>query len=245
MPPGYPHGGFPGAPGGAGGPAGGQAPPSNFPQFPVVAKQNDKAKGNKTLLLAGGAVVLVALLVLAGVLIFTANSGPETFSASDCQKPTKPDAQGFTGCLRQLAGDIAGNKSEGCSGSNVSGNFAPPADIGVRVQCSTPGRDLQDRGKLYYVHAKSKAKLSAYVTTVLEGVGGGEQLQARWTGNALDGRYISVDGDSGAALVFTVPDRPLAGVLVQEPASDEDKQLIGKDKLVKYFENEVQPGEDP
>lgn len=224
---------------------GGQQAPANFPQFPLVSNTNDGGGNTKKVVAIVGVVGLVLALVVGGVLFFAAGDDVETFAAGDCKTPGEVDDMGFTGCLRQLAGDIADDTDNGCS-SKITGTTAPREDAGARVECEPPGRDLGSRGKLYYVHAKSQDKLEEYTTSVLDSVGGGEQLQADWKGNALDGRYMAVQSATSSALVFTVKDRPLAGVLLQEPVSqDEAEGVLTSDKIADYFGDYVQPGTDP
>ncbi|MGH3432966.1 MAG: Hsp70 family protein [Thermocrispum sp.] len=218
--------------------AGSQAAPSNFPQFPVVGEQRKANGGGRTKAIAVvAAVLLLAGLAVGGWLLFGQRDTTPTFTADECRTPGKPDGKGFTGCLRQLAGSVADAETFGCDGE-VSGSLVPPPTLGVRVECVPP---KLPGGHLYYVHARSTDELEAYAVSVLSSAAGGDQVQADWAGNALKGRYAAVTGPAMSALTFQVKDRPLLGVLVQEPSVD-PAQLKKPDALAEYFENRVQPG---
>lgn len=212
-----------------------QAPPSNFPSFPMHGEP-DKSGRSKKPLIAVAALLVVAALVVGGFFLFQPGDSVTTYAA-ECQEPGATDQQGFTGCLRQLAGGVADDQNLDCDG-DVSGSAAPPETIGVRVQC-TPQR--LEGGQLYYVHAKSDAELETYANDLLATAAGGDQVQADWRGNGLAGRYAAAKGPNLSALVFTVEDRPLIGVLVQESTGDE-ANLEDKDELATYFESRIQPG---
>lgn len=216
-----------------------QAPPSNFPNFPnfPMHGEPEKSGGSKKPLVAGAALLVVAALVVGGFFLFQPGDSVTTYTAAECQEPGETDQQGFTGCLRQLAGGVADDQNLDCDG-DVSGSAAPPETIGVRVQC-TPQR--LEGGQLYYVHANSDAELETYANDLLATAAGGDQVQADWRGNGLAGRYAAAQGPNLSALVFTVADRPLIGVLVQESTGDEAK-LKDKDELATYFESRIQPG---
>src|SRR5206468_3771358 len=78
---------------------------AQFPQVPAAGAAPVRKGASKATLVAAGAIVVVALLVLGGFLIFGQKSFP---SAADCTgQPGSPDDKGFTSCLRQLAGPVA------------------------------------------------------------------------------------------------------------------------------------------
>jgi actin-like ATPase involved in cell morphogenesis len=213
-----------------------QAPPANFPKFPVVAEPKKRSGRTKALAIVA-AIVLLAGLGVGGWLLFGAGESTPTFTAEECTTPGSSDGSGFTGCLRQLAGLIADAESFSCDG-DVTGSNAPDPKLGTRVECVPP---KLPGGHLYYLHGKSAEELEAYANGVLSSVAGGDQVQADWEGNALQGRYAAVTGPAMSALTFTVKDRPLLGVLVQE-ASVDPQQLKQPDDLADYFENRIQPG---
>lgn len=208
--------------------------PSNFPQFPVVERK--RSKHTKIIALVAAIVVLAGLGV-GGWLLWGQEEGPKTFTAEECREPGKPDGKGFTGCLRQLAGKVADEQAYNCD-NEVSGSFMPPEDLGVRVECVPP---KLPGGHLYYIHARSADELDAYAMNILSTPAGGDQVQADWAGNGLKGRYAAVTGPAMSVLTFQVEDRPLLGVLLQEP-SVSPQELKTPDELADYFEQRVQPG---
>nr|WP_243870136.1 Hsp70 family protein [Amycolatopsis granulosa] len=222
--PGTPPGGYPYHP--AGFPPG----PSNFPSRPVP-------RSNRKKLVAGITTVVVLLLAAgAAVLWWPSGSSAATFSAADCARPGPVDAQGFTGCLRQLAGTIADGK---CTPGAGTGDIAPPQNenIGVLTTCSAPALA---GAQVTYLHGGSQAKVREYTDRLLGAVGG-NQVRAAWKGNGLDGSYSSASGRTAAVLVFTVADRPLAGVIYQKAGGGQAPLPAGD--LATYFEQNVQPGE--
>jgi hypothetical protein len=64
-----------------------------------------------------------------------------------------------------------------------------------------------------YLHGRSAEDLEQYTDGLLNRTGGGDIVQAQWRGNALDGTYSAVGGRDSSVLVFSVPDRPLAGFI--------------------------------
>ncbi|SFK36450.1 Hsp70 protein [Amycolatopsis sacchari] len=205
--------------------------PTGFPSYPAPVKRSRK----KPVL---AAVAVVAVLVAAGLtyLLWPSGASVTTYSAQECARPGAPDGQGFTGCLRQLAGTIADTSQ--CTPGAGSGDIAPPASqrLGVLVTCSAPALA---GAQVTYVHGSSAADVKEYTDRLLTSVGG-DQVQARWQGNALTGTYSAAGGKSASVLVFTVADRPLAGVVYQKAGSGQ--QASSASQLADYFERTVQPG---
>jgi|GEM_PF-2209169 actin-like ATPase involved in cell morphogenesis len=213
-----------------------QTTPSNFPQFPVVGKRKKRSRG-KIVAAVAAAVVVLAGAGAGGWMLWGQQEGPQTFTAEQCRDPGKPDSKGFTGCMRQLAGAVADSEAFNCD-NEVSGSFMPPEALGVRVECVPP---KLPGGHLYYVHGRSGEELEAYATSMLNTAAGGSQVQADWAGNGLKGRYAAVTGPAMSVLTFRVNDRPLLGVLLQEPSIG-PSQLKSPDDLADYFEQRIQPG---
>ncbi|HJQ48672.1 MAG TPA: Hsp70 family protein [Amycolatopsis sp.] len=206
--------------------------PSNFPGFPV-----GKPKKSRKKLVVGAAAVIVLLLAAGlAVLLWPSSSSATTYTAQDCAQPGQPDGKGFTGCLRQLAGKIADTSQ--CATGAGSGDIAPPAgqNLGVLTTCSAPALA---GAQITYVHGTSAATIKSYTDRLLGSVGG-DQVQAQWKGNGLTGSYASAAGQTSAVLVFTVTDRPLAGVIYQKTGSGQAP--FTPSKLADYFEQTVQPG---
>ncbi|WAL67374.1 Hsp70 family protein [Amycolatopsis cynarae] len=226
LPPATPPGGYPG---GQHYPA-----PSNFPTYPVAPAE--PAKNRRKLIAGVAAAVVVALAAGLTVLLWPSGSAAGTFSAADCAQPGAADAKGFTGCLRQLAGKIADTGQ--CAAGAGSGDIAPPAgqNIGVLATCSAPALA---GAQVTYLHGTSAAAVKAYTDRLLNAVGG-DQVQAQWKGNGLAGTYAAAAGKSSGVLVFTVSDRPLAGVIYQKTSGGQAP--LTPAKLADYFEQTVQPG---
>lgn len=205
--------------------------PSNFPALPVT--EPPRRSRRKPVI-----AIAVAVLLAAGAafLFWPSNSPATTYTAAQCVQPGQPDATGFTGCLRQLAGKIADGQ---CGAGAGSGDIAPPAgqNIGVLVTCSAPALA---GAQVTYLHGVSAEAVQDYTGRLLAVVGG-DQVRASWKGNALTGSYSSASGSTSAVLVFTVSDRPLAGVIYQKAGSGQPPLTAGK--LADYFEQTIQPGE--
>ncbi|GHF86219.1 actin-like ATPase involved in cell morphogenesis [Amycolatopsis bartoniae] len=207
--------------------------PASFPSYPAPAPPK---RSRKKPLIAVAVAVVVLLAAGLTYLLWPAGSAATTYSAEECGKPGQVDAQGFTGCLRQLAGSIATTSQ--CAAGAGSGDIAPPEgqDLGVLTTCSAPALA---GAQITYVHANSAAALKEYTGRLLSSVGG-DQVQAPWRGNALSGTYSAAGGKTSAVLVFTVTDRPLAGVVYQRAGSGQTASSASE--LADYFERTVQPG---
>ncbi|KAA9159967.1 Hsp70 family protein [Amycolatopsis acidicola] len=223
--PGTPPGGYPNY----------QQYPSNFPSLPAQAPP--KPKGGKKKLVIG--IVAAVVVLLAGGLTYAlwpSSSSATTLSADQCKQPGQADSKGFTSCMRQLAGDVADTSQ--CAAGAGSGDIAPPSgqDIGVLATCSAPALA---GAQVTYLHGTSAATIKEYTDRLLSSVGG-DQIQAPWKGNGLSGSYSAASGRTSAVLVFSVADRPLAGVVYQKTGSDQAP--LTASKLADYFEQTVQPG---
>lgn len=211
-----------------------QAAPSNFPSFPVVKESAAGGGKKKNLVLAGAAVLAIALIAVVGLVFL--NRGGTTYAADECQQPGETAEDGFTGCLRQLAGGMAEAKCEQGMGN---GPAASRQDLGAAVTCAAPNLP---GGSVTYVHGKSQKILQQALDSLLNSAGGTDQVQAQWSGNGLEGRYTAASGPSMAILTFTVADRPVAGFIAQYGVGDNAQPKAPND-MATYFEKYVQPGE--
>lgn len=245
-----PTGPYPGAPGGQHSPAPVSGPPSGPPSgplstqpahFPSVPNSGgDGAKGKRrTGWLVAAAVAAVAVLGGVAAFVFWPSSSAATYTAQECRKPGDPDEEGFTGCLRQLAGGVS--KDNNCSPGMGQGAAAPPdeQELGVTVTCAAPGLP---GAQVTYIHSGSTETIEQYTDGLLSRTGGGDQVQAEWKGNGLSGRYAASAGRNSSVLVFTVDDRPLAGFVYQVNVTG-DGEATPPDDMADYFEKTVQPGE--
>ncbi|RSM47872.1 Hsp70 family protein [Amycolatopsis balhimycina DSM 5908] len=217
-------------------PSGPQPMPSNFPAYPPAPEKAAPKPGGKKKLLIGIAAAVVVVLVAGLTFFLTSSSSVTTYTADQCRTPGQADDQGFTGCLRQLAGKIAGTGD--CKPGMGNGPAAPAQNIGVSSTCSAPGRAGT---QVTYVHGGDAATLKQYTDGLLASAGG-DRTEAGWGGNGLEGHYSSAAGKTSAVLVFTVSDRPLAGFIYQLNTSDQ-AQATTPGTLADYFEQSVQPGE--
>lgn len=215
-----------------------QGAPANFPPYAPSGEQPKPGGGKRALLIGAAALAVVAVLVTGGLLLFNPAASTETYTAAQCETPGSTDGKGFTGCLRQLAGDIAGNANLNCD-AEVTGPLVPEEKFGPMVECTPP---KLPGGHLLYMHAESAEKLESYTDAQLSAVAGGDRVTAGWDGNALNGDYVAVAGASKAMLVFTVKDRPLLGVIMQDNGYDPNVTLKTPDQLADYFSERVQPG---
>ncbi|EWC58301.1 molecular chaperone protein [Actinokineospora spheciospongiae] len=208
------------------------ATPQGFPQqanFPTPPRQNDfptppRPGGKRPGVLVGvAAAVVLALAVVGGIFLFT--SGDDLPTAESCRTAGARDAQGFTACLRQLAGAVPdGNRCQ-----------AADADAAADVTCALP-----DSYTVSYAQVGSPDEVQGVLRAELGEMTEGEHVLADWHGNGLDGKYrAGVSGGTGV-LVFTVEGRPLVGWLSRS-GGDESAELT-PDALADYFAQRVQPG---
>jgi actin-like ATPase involved in cell morphogenesis len=207
--------------------------PSSSPSSPAPAASLQK---KRTKLWIGVAAAVVVLLAAGLTVFLTSSSSVQTYSADQCRTPGQGDAQGLTGCLRQLAGKIA--ETGDCRPGMGNGPATPAHSLGVTSTCSAPGRA---GSQVTYVQGTSAAELKQYTDGLLASVGG-DRVEADWKGNALSGHYASAAGKTAAVLVFTVSDRPMAGFIYQVYSGDQGGAPT-PGTLADYFEQSVQPGE--
>jgi hypothetical protein len=194
----------------------------------ATAKPPEKKKPNRKLMLGVGGLVVVALIAVGAYLLLPSGSGLP--SAQDCQSLADKDDKGFTKCLRQLAGAVPDNSSTCKDGPENSGMDAP---AGLITTCV-----LSDDYQVSYLQANSPAVAGQEADKVMSALGG-DRVQADWKGNGLSGQYkAAVSGGTGK-LVFTVPDRPIVGVLSKTQLRDANYTPA---TIADYFEKSVQPG---
>jgi actin-like ATPase involved in cell morphogenesis len=197
-------------------------PPSTGfpPQVPTSAQPNP---GRRRILLGVAAVVAVAIVAVGAV--FLLRPGSDLPTADSCQQKGETDGDGFTQCLRQLAGSVAD-----------SGDCEPAErDTDADVTCA-----LRDSYQVSYAHVASLQDAEKLAGTELSDMTEGDHVEAQWKGNGLDGRWrAGVTGGTGV-LVFTVKDRPLVGWLSRTELRSADD--FTPDTLADFFAEHVQPG---
>lgn len=223
------------------GAVGAVSPTQETAQFPAVPKdRGEKQKRRKrTGWLVAVAVVVVAVLGGGAAWLFWPSSSVTTYSAEECKEPGETDEQGFTGCMRQLAGHVAQNNE--CAPGTGTGAAAAANEeqLGATVTCSAPGLA---GAQITYLHASSTDVIQEYTDGLISRTGGGDLVQAAWKGNGLSGRYTASGGRTASVIVFTVDDRPLAGFVYQINITGEGGATPAND-MADYFEQVVQPGE--
>ncbi|RZQ59970.1 Hsp70 family protein [Amycolatopsis suaedae] len=234
----YPPSSFPGT-----GPQPAQAPPpANFPSYRKPQEETPAAdSGKRKKLIIGIAVALVVLLGGAATYFLWPSSQASALPADQCQQPGQAGANGFTDCLRQLAGKIADTGQ--CTPGMGNGPAAArePESLGVTVNCAAPGKP---RAQIIYIHGTSAESIKEHTDQVLSASGGNlnSKIEAPWKGNGLTGRYTAAASQDSSAVVFTVDDRPLAGILYEANLGGSAGQ-VDPSALVDYFEQQIQPGE--
>ena len=205
------------------------APPQTGPN-PVMGTPNTAfptqvapKSGRRKLLIGVAAVVALAVVAVGAVFLLQPDS--ELPSAESCQQKGDTDGEGFSQCLRQLAGTVADNSD--CKPAKEGS--------GADVSCSLP-----ENYQVSYAHVASEQDAQKLANTELGSMSDGDHVQAEWRGNGLDGRWrAGVSGGTGV-LVFTVEGRPLVGWLTRTELRAADD--FTPDVLGDYFAEKVQPG---
>ena len=193
------------------------------PAFPAQPPVAQGSSGKRKVLLGVASVVVLAIVAVGAVFLLRPDGDLPT--AESCGQKGETDGEGFTDCLRQLAGGVA--DSGDCK--------AAERDSSADVMCS-----LSDSYQVSYAHVASQQDAQKLATTELGDMTDGDHVEAEWKGNGLAGRWrAGVTGGTGV-LVFTVEGRPLVGWLSRTElrASDE----FTPDTLGDYFAENVQPG---
>lgn len=199
-------------------------------QFPQLQAAPVRRGASKATLVALGAIVVVALLVLGGFLVFGQKGFP---SAADCSgEPGSLDGKGFNSCTRQLAGPVA--EQGDCHGGYDGTGVTVPGLEGSTVTCHISGQTVVyiQAGSLDEVNVKVRELMDAYPSDV--------KIKASWQGNGLSGDYEALAASGVGVVAFTVKDRPLVGVLTA-PATSDPSSLTAA-KAAGAFERSVQPG---
>ncbi|MFC0431616.1 Hsp70 family protein [Kutzneria buriramensis] len=203
---------------------------AQFPQLPAPQAPPVRKAAPKGTLVALGAIMVVALLVLGGFLVFGRHSFP---SAADCSgQPGSPDDKGFTSCTRQLAGPVADQGD--CHGGYDGSGVTVPGLAGSTVTCHTSGQTV------VYIQAGSLDEVNKEVAAMMDAYPDSAKVKASWKGNGLSGDYEALAASGVGVVVFTVSDRPLVGVLTA-PATSAPGSLTAA-KAAGAFERSVQPG---
>ncbi|RAS63154.1 Hsp70 protein [Lentzea atacamensis] len=197
--------------------------PMNFPQ------QAPKKDNKKVLLGIGGAVVALAV-VIGAVFAF---SGPDLPSADECKDDTAQDGQGFTKCLRQLAGHVP--DGGGCEKAGSAQITGMEEIKGTVVSCT-----IRDGYEVQYILTDSVTGAENNADAIAKSFQT-DRVEADWTGNGLEGTYRAATSTGTGVLVFTAKGRPMFGILTKH--AEENADELKPDEIADFFENSVQPGE--
>lgn len=197
--------------------------PMNFPQQPP------KKDNKKVLLGIGGAVVALAV-VIGAVFAF---SGPDLPSADQCKDDTARDGQGFTRCLRQLAGHVP--DGGGCEKADSAQITGMEEIKGTVVSCT-----IRDGYAVQYILTDSVTGAENNAEAIVKSFQT-DRVEADWTGNGLEGNYRAATSSGTGVLVFTAKGRPMFGILTKN--AEENADELKPDEIADFFEKSVQPGE--
>ncbi|MCT2584056.1 Hsp70 family protein [Actinophytocola gossypii] len=196
------------------------------------------------------AVVAVVVVAVVSILIATSGGGEgEGDTAAGACSDRKPDDQGFSPCMRDLAGSVPEHNDcqEGATNPMGGGNLETP---GATVASCT----MQDDYTVMYMHFGSSENADGsersgvdnaktYVDTFnqqFENLGmGTDPTKGDWDGNGLNGTYTAYEAGGAGVLLFQVDDAPLLGVLMRV-----DLTSSGGGSLTDFYDEHVKPGSD-
>jgi molecular chaperone DnaK len=207
----------------------GNYPPSGG--FPGYQQQQQPAPAPKKkhkrvpVVIGVVAALVVAGAVIGGIVLF----GGSGQAANSCQGTGgSPDAQGFTPCLRQLAGTVPQHArcAPGTGGS----------DIGIDTTGSTVVTCTTGDYRIVYRQGGQSVSARSIMETMLPPEPR-SLVKASWGGNSLSGQYqVGVAGQDGV-LVFSVDNSDTVGILTVKGTSD-----LTPDQVADDFQRDVQPG---
>jgi hypothetical protein len=186
-------------------------------------------------------------VVIAVVSILIATSGGGSDTAGGCDD-RQPDDQGFSGCMRELAGAVPDHNECSEGATNPFGGGSIEANNATVVTC-----EMQDGYMVMYMHfgtsndadgseVSGMDNAKAYMDTINDTMGGlgVEPETGQWEGDGLAGDYTVLEAQGIGVLVFQVKDSPLVGALMQTDISNAGTGGSLKD----FYEDHVKPGSD-
>lgn len=207
-----------------------QVNPNTSGSYPANFPQPAPKKDNKKLLIGAGAGVLVVAGVIGAVF---ALSGPSLPSADECKDDTSQDGQGFTKCLRQLAGTVP--DGGGCEKADSAQITGMEEIKGTVVSCT-----IRDGYEVQYILTDSVTGAENNAASISKSFQT-DRVEAGWTGNGLEGDYSAATSSGTGVLVFTAKGRPMFGILTK--TAEENADELKADEMADFFEKSVQPGE--
>lgn len=200
--------------------------PMNFPtQQPAPQK-----KDNKKVLLGVGAAIVAVIAIVGALFVVTRPNLP---SADDCKDDVVQDSQGFTKCLRQLAGAVP--DGGGCEKADSAQITGMEEIKGTVVSCA-----IRDGYEVQYILTDSVTGAENNADAIVKSFQT-DRVEADWTGNGLEGSYRAATSSGTGVLVFTAKGRPMFGILTKH--AEENANELKPDEVADFFEKSVQPGE--
>ncbi|HEU5473849.1 MAG TPA: Hsp70 family protein [Actinophytocola sp.] len=213
------------------GPAG---PPPVGPQF--VGHQvpaPPPARSNRKPLIILGAIVAVAVIAV-GITFFATSGGGGGggVAASECTDKT-PDGDGFSKCMRTLAGKVVDNNDCASGVRMPTGGSSIPAPGATAATCQ-----LGDDYTIFYYHFDSPEIADKNVDAFLNAFSKSKQTAdgGDWSGGGLSGKYYSFEVLGVGAMLFTVEDSPVMGTLMKLSTDSSGESITD------YFNEHVKPG---
>lgn len=204
--------------------------PNTSGSYPMNFPQQAPKKDNKKVLIGAGAAVLAVAGIIGAVFAF---SGPSLPSADECKDDTAQDGQGFTKCLRQLAGTVP--DGGGCEKADSAQITGMEEIKGTVVSCT-----IRDGYAVQYILTDSVTGAENNADAIAKSFQT-DRVEADWTGNGLEGDYRAATSSGTGVLVFTAKGRPMFGILTK--TAEENADELKPDEMADFFEKTVQPGE--
>ncbi|OLF04326.1 molecular chaperone Hsp70 [Actinophytocola xinjiangensis] len=212
-------------------------PPVNFGP-PPVAKRSAKPW-----YIASGVIAVVVIAVVT-VLIVTSGGGGGGDTTASCAS-NQPDDQGFSECMRQLAGSVPEHNE--CQKGAI--NPLNADNLGAPNTTSATCTMADDHTVIYMHFGSSDSRdgtqnAQEYIDTFnqeFEAVSGatGDQNNGTWDGDGLNGSYTSIEAGGVGLLIFSVDDSPVLGVLIRA-----DLTGSGSSSITDFYDQHVKPGSD-
>ncbi|MFD4250340.1 Hsp70 family protein [Amycolatopsis thermoflava] len=229
----------------------GRTVPAMAPATPPVAWQPPppKPKGvRKPLLIGAGVGVLVAALVITLLAVTRGGSGdpaaagttvnaalPSTQQVSaGCSTGGEPDSDGFTSCLRRLAGAVPDVGTCERGGAGVPIQQAGAENV---VTCTLPSDSTTSGRSVVYYEGMSFDALKPGIQSQLGT--SDSALEGRWSGDGLSGDYLAGTTTGMGIMLFGTDDAEICGLLVWIDFGTDGPT---PQDMVDYFEQSLKPG---
>lgn len=210
-------------------PPSGPTPVYQQQQPPRPTPAQKKPARTKMVIIGVVAAVVVAGGVVGGIALF----GGSSQAANNCQSSAdggsgSADAQGFTPCLRQLAGAVP-QHAQCATGTGGT-------DVGVATAGSTVVTCTMGNYRIVYRQGGPNTSAQSIIETMLPPQPR-SLVRASWTGNSLSGQYEASAAGQDGVLVFSVDNSDALGILTTKGSGD-----LTPDQVADYFQANVQPG---